>query len=171
MTAFGQHAGLAKRLLPFCVLYYIGLLIWIGYDNYYPDKKTAFGRKVARTNSNPLIRDFYYGKYRAGTPISELIAAYPNCHIFEFDGFTRLDYNPPLCFEGIGIVAKDGKLASAGLFSCSFGVIIFRFTFSSGKIKNVTATDFILPWFDRSKSGGKPVSHWQMSAMAVWKGF
>jgi hypothetical protein len=115
-----------KQIVLALSLCFICPAIQFGYEDYYPNSKEALGRREARSHRNSLVRDFYNGRYSAGTPVQILKDDYPGCEVLDFDEFTELDYNPPFCFEGVKIIAKEGKLAYASLFSCAFSCIFFN---------------------------------------------
>jgi hypothetical protein len=75
----------------------------------------------------PVGDDLWLGRVRAGQDLEELTARHPPHRVEQMGPFTVLTYYsvwplPPksLPFEALEIVAKDGRLVSAGAASCTW---------------------------------------------------
>jgi hypothetical protein len=72
---------------------------------------------------HPVWNDLYWGRIRAGDDVEEVIARTQPPVVERFDNFVALSYvdrKAGLAFTGLQVFAKDGKLVSAGAWSCTW---------------------------------------------------
>jgi hypothetical protein len=75
----------------------------------------------------PMGEDLWFGRIHAGQDLAEFTAVYPTQRVEQLGPFTVLTYFsvwplPPksIPFEALVIVARDGRLVSAGAASCTW---------------------------------------------------
>lgn len=90
------------------------------------DRYLARQRRYLHFSNGPdgLYKDLYGGRIKAGDSVDELIATHPPKDVIRTDRYTVVLYGG--CFEGVTVVAKDGRLASAAIGSCTFGDVFFN---------------------------------------------
>jgi hypothetical protein len=71
---------------------------------------------------HPVWKDLHAGHVHQGLPVEEVIAQTHPVRVDRFDGFVVLEYQggQGLCFSGVTIVARDGRLVSAQAWSCTW---------------------------------------------------
>jgi hypothetical protein len=74
---------------------------------------------------HPVWQDLHWGRVHAGQDVEEVIAATKPVCVERYGRFVRLGYQEGLHFTGITILAKDGRLASAGAWSCTWKRVFF----------------------------------------------
>jgi len=75
---------------------------------------------------HPVWRDLHWGRIRSGQDVEEVIAATNPVRVERYGEFVRLNYQEGLCFTGVTITAKDGRLASAAAWSCTWDRVFFN---------------------------------------------
>jgi hypothetical protein len=75
---------------------------------------------------HPVWRDLDAGRVCAGQAVEEVIGRTHPVRVEHFEDVTFLHYHPGgLTFTGLTIVAKDGRLVSAGAASCTWDWTFF----------------------------------------------
>ena len=73
---------------------------------------------------HPVWKDLYAGRIYQGQPVEEAIASCGPVRVERFENFVLLEVQESgregLCFTGITIIAKDGRLVHAGAWSCTW---------------------------------------------------
>ncbi len=75
---------------------------------------------------HPVWRELHWGRIYAGQNVEEVIAATTPVSTERYGEFVRLNYQDGLCFSGVAITAKNGRLASATAWSCTWGLDFFN---------------------------------------------
>jgi hypothetical protein len=116
-SLWGRHwfrLGVAEAVLLAAVLLgsatYFGIWSWRDWQVY-----GAMSREC-----HPVWRDLYWGRIQPGQPVDAVIAQTKPLRVFQFANFTELSYQEGLCFTGVTIFARDGKLVAASAWSCTW---------------------------------------------------
>ncbi len=78
---------------------------------------------------DPVWRDFYWGRIRAGQDVEDVIAKTHPTVVQRFGGFTVLSYfgdREGIPFTGVSATAKDGVLVWAEAGSCTWTRVFFN---------------------------------------------
>lgn len=73
---------------------------------------------------HPAWRDYHFGRVRAGDPVDDVIARTKPIAVERKGRFTILKYQQP-GFTGMGAIAYDGRMVSAGAASCCWVRVFF----------------------------------------------
>lgn len=79
-------------------------------------------------SSDPLDRNLATSEVKAGDPVEPFIAKYGSFTVVEVGRYRVLNLPVPhglIAFEGTTVVAKDGRLASASSWCCSWNIDFF----------------------------------------------
>jgi hypothetical protein len=83
-----------------------------------------------RTGDDPVLRDLAAGRIKRGDSVEELIATYPPDRIVRHANYVTLSYGVGkdglMSFEGVTVVARNGKLVAAAAWSCTYVDVFFR---------------------------------------------
>lgn len=79
---------------------------------------------MAREEFHPIWKDLALHRIRKGDSLESIIKKHAPVRREDFSSYTFLDYEVP--FNGLGIVAKDGKLIYAAAGSCCWEHIFFE---------------------------------------------
>jgi hypothetical protein len=89
---------------------------------------------------DPVWRDLHYGRVQAGDPVEEVIARTRPRRVKRSGGWVVLEYPPDgLCFTGISVAAREGRLVSAYAWSCTWTRQFFDTLSEEGRAEFVRA--------------------------------
>jgi hypothetical protein len=74
---------------------------------------------------HPVWKDLHWGRIQPGQDVEEVIAATKPARVERYGEFVRLNYQEGLYFTGVTITAKNGRLASAVAWSCTWNRVFF----------------------------------------------
>src|SRR5262249_14973014 len=74
---------------------------------------------------HPVWEDLHRGHIYAGQNVEDVIAATKPVRVERYGDFVQLSYQEGLCFTGVTITAKNGRLASAAAWSCTWERVFF----------------------------------------------
>ncbi len=74
---------------------------------------------------HPVCQDLYHQRINPGDDVEEVIASTNPVRVERFENYIRLNYQEGLCFSGVTITAKDGKLVGAAAWSCTWDRTFF----------------------------------------------
>jgi hypothetical protein len=74
---------------------------------------------------HPVWQDLHWGRIHSGQNVEEVIASTKPVRVERYGAFVRLNYQNGLCFAGVTITAKNGRLASAAAGSCTWDRVFF----------------------------------------------
>jgi hypothetical protein len=74
---------------------------------------------------HPVWKDLHWGHVHAGQDVDDVIAATKPARVEGYGDFVQLNYQEGLCFTGVTITAKNGRLASAAAWSCTWDRVFF----------------------------------------------
>jgi hypothetical protein len=74
---------------------------------------------------HPVWRDLYWGRIHSGQNVEDVIEATQPVRVERYGEFVRLNYQESLSFTGVTIMAKNGRLASASAWSCTWNRVFF----------------------------------------------
>jgi hypothetical protein len=75
---------------------------------------------------HPVWRELHWGRIYAGQNVEEVIAATKPVSTERYGEFVQLNYQDGLCFSGVVITAKNGRVASATASSCTWSRDFFN---------------------------------------------
>lgn len=75
---------------------------------------------------HPVWRDLHWGRIHSGHDVEEVIAATKPVRVERYGEFVKLSYQEGLCFTGVTIGAKNGRVASAAAWSCTWNRVFFN---------------------------------------------
>jgi hypothetical protein len=87
---------------------------------------------------HPVWRDLHYGRVHPGQDMEQVIAKTAPVRVLRLGRFTMLSYQEGLCFTGVTIHARDGKVAAASAWSCTWRRTFFE-EFSAEDEKDYSA--------------------------------
>src|SRR5262249_6069587 len=76
--------------------------------------------RMMSREGRPVWQDLHWGRVHSGQDVEEVIAATKPVGVERYGEFVRLNYQEGLCFTGVTITAKNGRLASAAAWSCTW---------------------------------------------------
>jgi len=74
---------------------------------------------------HPVWRDLYWRRILPGQEVEDVIARTKPLGVRRFANFIELSYQEGLCFTGVTIYARDGKLVAASAWSCTWDRLFF----------------------------------------------
>lgn len=74
---------------------------------------------------HPVWRELHWDRIRAGQDVEQVIAETQPARVERYGEFVQLSYQQGLSFTGVTITAKNGRLASAGAWSCTWNRVFF----------------------------------------------
>jgi hypothetical protein len=74
---------------------------------------------------HPVWRDLHWGRIHSGQDVEEIIEGTNPVRVERYGAFVRLNYQKGLCFTGVTITSKDGRVASAAAWSCTWNRVFF----------------------------------------------
>lgn len=74
---------------------------------------------------HPVWRELNWGRIHAGQNVEQVIADTRPVEVERYGEFVRLNYQEGLYFTGVTIIAKNGRLASATAWSCTWARVFF----------------------------------------------
>lgn len=101
----------------------IGLLSLCAFLRVWHPRDLAAYRGMA-AECHPVWRAFAFRQFAQGDSTAALFAKFPPTRREEFGRYGIYSYGAPMAFTGFTVIARDGRLASAGAGSCTW-----RFTF------------------------------------------
>jgi hypothetical protein len=75
---------------------------------------------------HPVCEELHWGRVRPGQEVEEVIGATKPLGVERYGPFVRLSYQQGLSFSGVTIVAKNGRLAGASAWSCTWDRVFFN---------------------------------------------
>jgi hypothetical protein len=70
-------------------------------------------------------QDLHWGRVHSCQNVEDVIATTKPVRVERYREFVRLNYQKGLCFTGVTITAKNGRLASAVAWSCTWDRVFF----------------------------------------------
>ena len=74
---------------------------------------------------HPVWESLHWGRVHSGQDVEEIIVATKPVRVERYGEFVRLNYQVGLCFSGVTLTAKKGRLASACAWSCTWDRTFF----------------------------------------------
>lgn len=131
MKRFWSHRWIRRALAGMTLVTLIALLACWHWRVWSHSDYRAF-QEVSRY---PVGKDLWFGRIKPGQDVDVLIENIPPHRIRRFGQFVWLTYYaggppPPGSFtmESLGVIAKDGRLVSAGAAGCTWNRVFFEMT-------------------------------------------
>jgi hypothetical protein len=74
---------------------------------------------------HPVWQNLHWGRVHMGQNVEEVIVATKPVRVERYGAFVLLSYQEGLCFTGVTITAKNGRLACATAWSCTWDRVFF----------------------------------------------
>jgi hypothetical protein len=74
---------------------------------------------------HPVWRDLHWGRIYAGQDVEDVITSTNPVRVERYGEFVQLNYQRGLCFTGVTITARNGRLAGATAWSCTWDRVFF----------------------------------------------
>jgi hypothetical protein len=101
-----------------------GLLACAWYFRIWSWRDLQVYRMMSR-ECHPIWEDLHWGRISAGQDVEAVIAQTKPVRVERFGNYVMLGYQEGLCFTGITLVARDGKLVAASAWSCTWDRTFF----------------------------------------------
>jgi hypothetical protein len=75
---------------------------------------------------HPVWRELHWGRIHQGQDVEDVIATTNPVRVERYGEFVRLNYQDYLYFTGVTITAKNGRLACATAWSCTWDRLFFN---------------------------------------------
>jgi len=75
---------------------------------------------------HPVWEELHWGRVHKGQDVEEVIKSTNPVRVGRYGDFVSLDYQEGLCFTGVTVTAKNGRLASAAAWSCTWDRVFFN---------------------------------------------
>lgn len=80
---------------------------------------------MMRRECHPVWEDLHWGRVHSGQDVDEVIAATKPVRVERYGEFVRLSYHEAISYTGVTIIAKNGRLAIATSWSCTWHRVFF----------------------------------------------
>jgi hypothetical protein len=117
-----SHHWFRLGVVPATLAGVAAILAWWYLDRWDSRKQQIYA--AMSRECHPVWRDLDAGRVRAGQAVEDVIERTRPVQVEHFENVTFLHYHPP-GFTGLTIVAKNGRLVSAGAASCTWDWTFF----------------------------------------------
>ncbi len=74
---------------------------------------------------HPVWRELHWGRIHSGQDVEEVVAITKPVRVDRYGDFVELSYQQGICFTGVTIMARRGRLTSAAAWSCTWNRTFF----------------------------------------------
>ncbi len=124
MRRFWSHRWV--RITAGAAVLLLGSLVFVCWHYHIWSLRDLLVYQAMSRECHPVWKELHAGRVYEGQPVEEVIARTQPVRVERFENCVLLEYQEGLCFTGVTVVARDGRLVSAQAWSCTWERTFFK---------------------------------------------